>query len=381
MAIEPYISDEATRRRHFPVADRRVFMAHAAVTALPRAAVEAMDEYSRRGSEDSQENPWTWEQLQRTREAAARLLGAGADEVAMLGPTSLGLNLVAAGLPWQPGDEVVYYADDYPANVYPWRGLEARGVKAVPVRTEQPGRITWDVVEAALTRRTRLVALASCHFTSGYRIDLDGIGLRLRERDVLFSVDAIQSLGAFPMTVEHVDFLSADSHKWLLGPMGAGIFYVKRSRMEILAPALLGALNVVSPDYVAQDEMRFHPGARRYEPGTLSFPGLLGMRASMELLLDAGIDAVAARIVELRAALLEAVRPMGFRLYGEDAVPSGILSIHHPERDSKATFQRLRDNGVSLSLRHDRDGLALLRFSPHFYNTFEEIDRVAGLLR
>jgi len=386
MSIERYIADENARREAFPVTGHRVFLAHAAVTALPRASVDAMAEYARRGAEDSQENPWTWQELQRTREAAARLLGADADEVAMLGPTSLGLNLVAAGLPWLPEDEAVYYPDDYPANVYPWRGLELRGVKPVPVRPPQPGRITWEVVERALTRKTRLVALASCHFLTGYRIDVDGIGRRLRERDVLFSVDGIQSLGAFPFSVEHVDFVSADSHKWLLGPMGAGIFYVKRSRMDTLQPALLGALNVVSPDYIAQDEIRFHAGARRYEPGTLTFPGILGMRASMELLLEAGIEAVGARILELRRAFLEAARPSGYRLYAEDSADttdaerSGIVSLVHPDKDVNEVAQRLREGGVSLSLRHDRDGRPALRFSPHFYNTHDELDRVAALL-
>lgn len=375
--------DEETRHRAFPVTGHRVFLAHAAVTALPRAAVEAMAEYAARGSEDSQENPWTWQQLQGTREAAARLLGGGADEVALLGPTALGLNLVAAGLPWQPDDEVVYYPDDYPADVYPWLGLESRGVKPVALRPERPGELTWDLVEAALTRRTRLVALASCHYLSGYRIDVGGIGRRLRERGVLFSVDGIQSLGAFPLDVEHVDFLSADSHKWLLGPMGAGIFYVKRARMETLRPALLGALNVVSPDYVARDELRFHEGARRYEPGTLTFPGLLGMKAAMELLLDAGIEDVAARILQLRRALLELARPLGYRQYVDlpEERASGIVTLLHPERDAREVAQRLRENGVSLSLRRDRQGRDLLRFAPHFYNTEDELEKVAALLR
>ncbi|MDX9975293.1 MAG: aminotransferase class V-fold PLP-dependent enzyme, partial [FCB group bacterium] len=318
-------------------------------------------------------------------EASARLLGCDADEVAMLGPTSLGLNLVAAGLPWRDGDEVVYYPDDYPANVYPWSGLEARGVKPVGLRPERPGRITWELVKKALTPRTRLVALASCHFMSGYRIDVDGIGRQLRERDILFSLDGIQTLGAFPVSVEYVDFLSADSHKWLLGPMGAGIFYVKRSRMETLRPVLLGALNVVSPDYVAQEEIRFHSGARRYEPGTLAFPGILGMRASMELLLEAGIEAVGQRILALRRALLEATRPKGYRLYVEDedccdGERSGIVSLVHPERDVEEVAARLKENGVALSLRRDREGRGALRFSPHFYNTFEEMEKVASVL-
>lgn len=386
MTLEQITSDEALRLRTFPVAEHRIFLAHAAVTSLPRAAVDAVEEYLRRAMEDSQENAWANQRMREAREAAARLLSCEADEIALLGPTSLGLNMVAAGLPWEPGDEVVYYPDDYPANVYPWTGLEARGVKPVPIRPASFGRIRWSDVEAALTPRTRLVALASCNFLSGCRIDVDGIGRRLRERDVLFSLDAIQSLGAFPLSVEHVDFLSADSHKWLLGPSGAGIFYVKRSRMEVLRPAMLGALNVVSPEYIAQDEIRFYSGARRYEPGTLHVPGIVGMAASMELLLEAGIEAVSRRILELRRAFLDRVRPLGYRLLVEDdgdttdGERSGIISVYHPDRDMAAVAGKLRDAGVVLSLRQDRRRRKVLRFSPHFYNTEEEFDRVARIL-
>ena len=124
---------------------------------------------------------------------------------------------------------------------------------------ERPGEITPEVVAAALTPRTRLVALATCHFFTGYRIDAEAIGALLHERDVLFSLDAIQTLGAFPLDVAraHVDCLSADAHKWMLGPLAIGIVYVKRERFELLRPTLLGAWNAVSPNFNALDEIRF----------------------------------------------------------------------------------------------------------------------------
>lgn len=383
------LQDESLRHREFPVTERHTFLAHAAVAALPRVAVDAMQEFAVRGSEDTQENAWAFRQLQRAREAAATLIGAHADEIALLGPTSFGLNLVAMGLPWRPGDEVVYYPDDYPANVYPWKGLEGRGVTPVAIRTEHTGHITWPHIERAISTRTRLVALASCHFLSGYRIDVERIGSELKARGILFSLDGIQTLGAFPLSVEHVDFLSADSHKWMLGPVGAGIFYVKRSRMDLLAPTLLGALNVVSPEYVAQDEIRFYSGARRYEPGSLNLPGIVGMLASIELLLAAGLDAVSGRIIALRTMLLDQVRPLGYQLCIEaldrasdttDAERSGIVSVTHPDRDMREISRRLRENGVGASLRYRRDGRAYLRLSPHFYNTYEEMERVARLM-
>lgn len=389
-ALNDLIADEAARNHHFPVTAGRLFYAHAGVSALPRAALESMEACMKAGSEDAQDNEWDAQKVRQARQAAARLLNCSASEIALLGPTSLGISLVAHGLEWAPGDEVVFYPDDYPSNVYPWKELERQGVKPVPLRPERQGVITWETVEEALSERTRLVALASCNFLSGYRLDLDAIGRRLRERGVLFSVDGIQTLGAFPTTVEHVDFLSADSHKWLLGPCGAGVFYVRRDIQEQLRPTLLGAWNVVSPEFIAQDCIEFHSGARRYEPGSLNLPGIIGMLGAMEMILEAGVEAISERILAWRETFLEAVRPMGYRLCLEDvdqdpATPpsarTGIISITHGKGNVEPTFQWLKEHNVRLSLRRDRSGNKFLRFSPHFYNTFDELDRIVDLLR
>ena len=172
---------------------------------------------------------------------------------------------------------------------------------------------------------------------------------RARGSDGL-SLDAIQTLGAFPTSVEHVDFLSADSHKWMLGPVTAGIFYVDKNRRDMLTPTLLGSWNVHSPDYVAQENISYHTDGRRYEPGMLNIPGIIGMLASMELLIGFGIETIAERLLELRRGLLDAVRPLGYRLYLEehdldpettDATRSAIVSVTHPERDLEALFGQL----------------------------------------
>ncbi len=385
MSINDFLSDESARQRHFPVAGERIFLAHAGVTALPRAAAEAMEHYLSGSTMDAQENERHGGMVRRARELAARLLGAHTREIALIGPTSLGLNLVAHGLPWEAGDEAVYYPGDYPANVYPWMNLESRGVKPVALEPPQQGVITWEVVERVLSDRTRLVALASCNFLSGYRIDINDIGRRLGERNILFSLDGIQSAGAFPISVEHVDFLSADSHKWMLGPCGAGILYVKESRQDLLRPTVLGAGNVVSPHYIAREEIRFHPGARRYESGTLNLPGVFGMAGALELLLEVGMEAVSERILTWREAFLDAVRPLGWRLCVEDSgvdpsARSGIITIAHPQHGPETVFGKLKEQGVRLSLRQDASGTSYLRFSPHFYNTMDELDRVVDIL-
>ena len=224
-----------------------------------------------------------------TRKLCADLIGADKSEVALLGPTSLGLSLFANGITWREGDEVVCYYDDYPSNVYPWMALASQGVKIRQLRPERPGHITPELVERELSSRTRLVALASCHYLSGWRIDVDAIGESLHKRGVLFSVDAIQTLGAFPFSVRFVDFLSADAHKWMLGPMAIGIVYVARQHFELCRPTLLGSWNIHSPQFLAQETIKFHETAQRYEPGVLNVAGAYGMKASLEMIEATGL--------------------------------------------------------------------------------------------
>jgi selenocysteine lyase/cysteine desulfurase len=381
--IASCILNEAARREAFPVCREQIFMAHAGVTVLPRAVADAVINYTRDCCEHHQEFGPVIARINETRKVSADFIGAQPEEIALLGPTSLGLSLFANGLPWREGDELLCYADDYPANVYPWMELGRRGVKVRYLAAERLGEITADLVEAALTERTRLVALASCNFLSGYRIDVDAIGRLLRSRGVLFSLDAIQTLGAAPLRVDHVDFLSADAHKWMLGPMAIGIVFVRKEHFELLRPTLLGAWNVRSPNFVTQPEITFQPTAQRYEPGVLNVAGLYGMRAALELIGGAGIDAVHARILDLKRAMAQPLLEDGFQFTGplEGPAASGITTLRHPERDTAALFRALEEKRIAASLRFDRAGLEYIRLSPHFYNTLEEAARVVEALR
>ena len=375
--------DEAARLAAFPVAKSKVFLAHAAVATFPRAVADAMQQYVETAAVSHQEDEQTWNDIKVTRHAAATLVGAHADEIALLGPTSLGLSLFANGLDWKEGDEVVCYADDYPANVYPWLDLRRRGVVVHLLKPESPGEIMWGLVESVLNERTRLVALASAHFFGGYRIDVSGIGERLHRRGILFAVDAIQTLGAFPFDATHVDFLSADAHKWLLGPCAIGIVMVKREHFDRLRPTLLGSWNIYSPGFIAQENIRFMPTAQRYEPGVLNFAGLYGMKAGIELIQAIGIDRVGSRLMELKSHLVASLDELGFEIIGprDGASAHAITTCHHPRADHAALHARLAEAGVVCSLRQDRAGASYLRFSPHCYNTEAELDRAVEVLR
>jgi selenocysteine lyase/cysteine desulfurase len=377
--------DEARRQELFPICREKIFFAHAAVTALPGFVADAVCEYTRRSAERFVDFGGVLRDVKQARQACADFIGAQPEEIALLGPTSLGLSLFANGLPWEEGDEVLCYAGDYPANVYPWIELRRRGVTVRYLEPSAPGEITPELVAAALTPQTRLVALASCHFFSGFRIDVEAIGALLHERDILFSLDAIQTLGAFPLDVEkaHVAFLSADAHKWMLGPLAIGIVYVKRKYFDLLRPTLLGAWNVVSPNFNALDEVRFVPTAQRYEPGVLNIAGVAGMKAGIDFFLDLGVERIAARLMELKTYLVGQIEPLGFQVLGprEGRNASGITTFRHPDASSTALFSGLEKAGVVASLRHDREERDYLRFSPHIYNTEAEIDTAVAALR
>jgi selenocysteine lyase/cysteine desulfurase len=378
--------DEARRRELFPICRDKIFLAHAGVTALPGFVADKVCAYTRQSAENAQEFGEVLREVKEARRVCAEFIGAHPDEIALLGPTSLGLSLFANGIDWKPGDEVLCYHGDYPANVYPWIDLRRRGVTVRYLEPVDPGAITPELVAAALSPKTRLVALASAHFFTGYRIDLDAIGALLHARGILFSVDAIQTLGAFPLDVEraHIDFLSADAHKWMLGPLAIGIVYVRRSRFEELRPTLLGAWNVESPNFNALDEIRFVPTAQRYEPGVLNISGILGMRAGLDFFQEHGMATISERLIELKAYLIPRLHELGFAILGPGAdspAATSITTFRHERVGGSVLFAALEKANVIASLRLDREGREFLRFSPHCYNTEAELDVVLDVLR
>jgi cysteine desulfurase/selenocysteine lyase len=383
MTIAEILSNEELRRHQFPVAGQKVFLAHAAVCPLPRRVSEAMRDLAARATLDDQEETIPAGQIRRARELAARLLHAQPEEIAFVGSTSLALSYVAAGLPWCMGDNILICFDDFPSNVYPWMALAEKGVEVRLLNTREYGRIRTIDVVGQVDEQTRLVALASNHFVAGWRLELDAIGRSLRERNILFCVDGIQTVGAFPTGVEYVDFLAADAHKWLLGPCGAGIFYVRKAVQEKLRPIVHGWHNVRCPGFVAQEQLAYLPDARRYEAGTANLLGLAGLAAAMELLLEIGVDNIAAELLRKRALLLPALREQGWSvLQAEAPAPnaSAILSFYKPGADMAAANRKLMDARIQTSLRVDRQGCHYVRVSPHFYNTDAELHRLLETL-
>jgi cysteine desulfurase / selenocysteine lyase len=383
MTVTEILTNEELRQHEFPVTRDKVFLAHAGDSPLPRRVAEAISDYTRRATTGDQEKFVYPQILEQGRKAAARLLNCQSAEVAFVGPTSLALSFLASGLKLRKSDNILIYFDDYPSNVYPWMALADQGVQVRLMNTRGLGAIRAKDVIGQVDENTRLVALASCHFISGYRLDVAAIGKYLHERGILFCLDAIQTMGAFPTTVEHVDLLAADAHKWLLGPCGAGVMYVRSSVQERINPPIYGWNNVRCPDYVAQEHIVMRSGSQKYEAGTHNLLGIVGLVTAMEMLLELGVENIARELLRKRAWLVPALQAKGCTVVQADApaeAASGIVSFHRPGSDLAALHQKLTDGGVLTSLRTDRAAQKYIRVSPHFYNTDAELQRLVELV-
>ena len=366
-------------RAEFPVLEKQLYFNHAGVspTSLRAAAAvrEWMDDVVQHGVKHERQ----WEaRADNTRQLAARLIGAAPDEIAFVRNTSHGLGLVAEGLDWRPGDEVAVATSlEYPSNVYPWLHLKDRGVVVREIAAHEDG-VTPEAVAAALTPRTRLVAVSSVQYASGYQTDLDAVGALCERAGVLLCVDGIQSVGCVPVDVKRsrIHFLSADSHKWMLGISGVGFLYVAREVLPRLRPVLVGWRSTTDAWNFNRAHFELRTDALKLEEGSQAYTGIYALSAALELLLEVGAERIAARIRELLAMLDGELRAQGWDTGPAPEHRAGILTFLPPAGDPRALYAWLSERDVSISLRRGR-----LRVSPHFYNRPEELEQLLRMVR
>ncbi len=366
-------------RAAMPAARRWAYFDHAAVAPLPEPTRRAIGGWLDDAAENGDVHWPAWEKhVEAARGAAARLLGAATDEVALLRSTTEGINCVAEGFPFRPGDNVVTLADEFPTNQYPWMNQAYRGVETRRVPTDD-GHVDLERIAAACDSRTRLLAVSWVSYSSGWRNDLAALAEMAHRRGALFLVDAIQGLGVFPLDVRDVpiDFLAADGHKWLLGPEGAGIFYLRREHLDLLRPVGVGWNSVAHAFDFARIELDFRPGAARYEGGSQNMGGFIGLGASLALLGEVGTEALARRVLEVTDFACCKLEAIGAVVRSErgGGHGSGIVTFEIPNRDPAALRRRCLEAGVVLSYRGGR-----LRISPHAYNNAQDVDRLIAAL-
>lgn len=369
------------RDAEFPGLGDSIYLNAASVGPIPRCAARELQRFNDlRVHIQELEDAEFFTALQRSRSAAAALIGADVEEIALGWNTSFGINLAALGLPVEKGRAIVVSDGEFPANVYPWMGVEGARLDLVPTTTEG-----WPDEDRLLERLDQgdvaVFALSSVQFATGYLADVARFGRFCRERGIVFVVDAIQSLGQVPIDVREacVDVLACGGHKWLLSPFGTGFAYVRRELHERLVPRVVGWTSMrASEDFNALTDYRWEwkSGARRYEVATLPFHDLAAFATSLELLNDVGPAAVRAHQERILEPLRELLRTDPDLEPVSSDVPrtrSGIVAFR--ASDSAARFAALQRAGVVCVLRE-----GAIRISAHLYNTREEIERVVEIL-
>ena len=369
----------ASFRGLFPITRTCHYLNHAAVSPTSTRVRDAVQDWVGDLVNHGMANISDWVRRERdTRTLAARILGASFDEIAFVRSTSHGLSAFAEGLAWQPGDEVAVCTElEYPANVYPWMHLSDRGVIVRPIEATDGG-VTRAAVAQAIGPHTRLVSVSSVEFATGVASELEAIGALCRERDVLFCVDGIQSVGAFPIDVvkANIDFLSADSHKWQLGLPGIGIGFIRREILPLVRPSVVGWKSVKNPLDFDHLHFELRDDAAKLEEGTPSFASILGMGAALALLDEVGIERVAAHINAWLEEAEKMLASAGLSPGPARAHRKGILTFGAPSGSAEEFVNRASKARVVLSARRGR-----VRVSPHFYNGETELAALADLVR
>lgn len=376
--LQQYIGNEAA----FPVLRHLQFFNHAGVAPVPQAGAAAMARYVNELRQTVYIGAGWWDDIEILRASAGRLMNADPKEIAFIKNTSEGLCTVAKGIDWKAGDRIITTNVEYPANIYPWMDVARRhGCELVMVEEQTDGDGRRAVPLEAILReidhpKTRLVTLSHVEFASGQRHDVAAIGARCRAQGKLLCVDAIQSLGVVPVDVKgmNIDFLSADGHKWLLGPEGAGVLYIRQELQDQVQPLVVGWMNVINAEKFGDYDYTLKADSRRYESGSHNTCGLMGLKASLELLAGLGTDAVAERLRVLTDRAIAGLSGKGYEIVSPrgEGQWSGIVAFKSNRHDHEAIFKQLRkEYKTEIAVREGR-----LRISPHFYNTEQQIDRL-----
>jgi len=367
-------------RNQMPIAEKWAYFDHAAVAPLTQASSQAIANWLRQATDDGDTAWLDWaRQISTIREHAAQLVGSRTDEIAFVPNTTAGINLVAEGVDWREGDNVVTLDDEFPSNIYPWMHLESLGVETRLVKT-RAGVPDMEQFEQACDGRTRVVSISWVGYANGHRRNPAVFSEIAHRHGALFLLDAIQGLGVFPIDVVEakVDVLTADGHKWLLGPEGAGIAYVNHDCLDRLRPTGVGWNSVVHASDFSRIELDLRSNASRYEGGTQNTAGILGLGASIALFLSLGVENLSAAILEYTSRVSEELNKLGAEILSpsKPIESSGIVSFDIPGYDLQRLRKHCLDQGVVLSCRG-----AGLRVSAHAYNDDRDLEKLIAALQ
>jgi selenocysteine lyase/cysteine desulfurase len=357
------------------------YLNHAAVSPWPRVAAEALKRFAGENASSGAEHYPHWlDTEQQLRQRLACLISVdGTREIALTKNTSEALSIIAYGLHWQTGDRVVISKEEFPSNRIIWESLSRFGVETVQVDISGTDPIAS--LCAACTGRTRLLSVSSVQYATGRRLDLVPLGRHCRSNGILFCVDAIQSLGALPFDQDQIqaDFIVADGHKWMMGPEGLALLYVREPLLETLTLHQFGWHMIQHRGDYGRTDWAPATDATRFECGSPNMLGIHTLNASLGLLLSLGIEQISEQLQGRMDYLLNQLdRVPGLTLLSpkEPSLRAGIVTFFIDGCDMPALHRHLMQQGVICA--HRGGGI---RFSPHFYTPLAAIDRAMAILR
>ncbi len=367
-------------RKLFPHIEKGItYLNHAATGPFSTRLLDEMKEYFRTRSEENIDDyPAFIKITEATRNMLAAFLNTDNSRIAFLDNTTNGLNLLAQGLKWQQGDEIILNDLEFPANIYPFMNLEKKGVKIIIVKSHDGIVSAEDIIEK-ITPKTKLVSVSMVQFLSGYRIDLKKLGAECKRQSILLSVDAIQGLGAFRLDVQdcHIDFISCGTQKWMLGLQGLSFIYVSDNLQPKLDPVYVGWLGVNDGWNLLDYNLSLKDSAERFQPGSLNSAGIYALNASLKLFREFGIDKVESRVLANSKLLMSELRKIGLEPLlpvSEEKYISGIVSF--PHKNAYSILEVLKEKKIEAAVRE-----GIMRISPHFYNNAEDIGRLTEGLK
>lgn len=363
------------------IVDRWIYLDHAAVAPLPRPTADAVQAWASDVRDHGVVHWPVWrDRVEQARLLGARLLNAAPEEVAVIRNTTEGIAAVADGWHWKPGDSVVVPESEFPSNQFPWMNLRSRSVdvRIVPVSPFADNDRFCEAIRDACDQTTRIVSCSLVDYASGRRRDVRRISRIAQGCGARLFVDAIQGLAVLPVDVrdQGIDFLAADGHKWMLGPEGAGLLFIRRDRLNELNMAGPGWNSVVQAGQYSDKTLNLKNSASRYEAGTYNMGAIAGLHASLSLLSQLPRAVMMERLLAVRAWFQEAGERQGLLT---DAVAveeqSGIVAFRTAPHDPRRLMKALRQARIVCNVRE-----GCLRISPHLYNTVDEAQEFSEAL-
>jgi len=355
-----------------------IYLGHASTAPLSTYVTERLKDYIFERSEGVIDDyKGVLRSIVSVKAGLGRMINSNPDRIAFTDNTNNGLNILAQSVIWERGDRILLNEIEFPANVYPFMTLKNIGVEIDFVKSHD-GIVSAEDIISAITPSTRLISVSQVQFLSGYRVDLEAIGKVCLEKGIIFSVDAIQGLGAVRLDVQksHIDFISCGTQKWLLGLQGLAFIYISSSLQERMEPRHTGWLSVEDAWNLLDFKLIYKTTADVFQGGTLNYPGIHVMDASLKLFEEFGFDEIEERIVENSVYFIKRLKEIGIVTYPADVdrkYLSGIVSFRHPSAEK--IFQKLLSKNIISSLREGG-----IRFAHHFYNIQEDIDVVVDAL-